>query len=288
MTYRQVTAPIEEPVTLAEAKASLRVDHDFEDALISALIASARNKVETDTERQLVTASWHLLRDGWPKASAITIAIPKVQAITAVQYMDSNGESQTLAPSNYFVDPHAEPGRLILKSGVVWPAISNQPNAITIRFTAGYGDASAVPEVAKQAIKLLVGHWFYNREAASDRRITAVEMAYESLIDSLRWRRHVLIEDADEIIRGSGTPSSSESATNSMTETVTINLIAEQWVSIPADQVHHITTIHDWRIRDSSGRDLTHTSETDFDGGHDLKIRSLSDVPNLTVSLEGV
>ena len=73
-----------------------------------------------------------------------------------------------------------------------------------------------------------------------------------------------------------------------MTETVTINLIADQWVSIPADQVHHITTIHDWRIRDSSGRDLTDSFESDFDGGLALRFFSLSDVSNLTVSLEGV
>ncbi|MCW5861278.1 MAG: head-tail connector protein, partial [Caldilineales bacterium] len=38
-------------------------------------------------------------------------------------------------------------------------------NAIHIRFEAGYGAASAVPTRYKQALKLLVGHWYENREA---------------------------------------------------------------------------------------------------------------------------
>ena len=40
-------------------------------------------------------------------------------------------------------------------------------NCVTVRFVAGYGAASAVPETVKAAIKLLVGHLYEHREAVT-------------------------------------------------------------------------------------------------------------------------
>ena len=53
-----VTAPTEEPVSLAEAKLHLRVDYTNDDVLIGALITAARQHAENDTRRALVTQTW--------------------------------------------------------------------------------------------------------------------------------------------------------------------------------------------------------------------------------------
>ena len=45
------------PVTLAEARLFLRVEHDAEDALIQTLIQAAQARVEADTGRVLDAAS---------------------------------------------------------------------------------------------------------------------------------------------------------------------------------------------------------------------------------------
>ena len=80
MPLQLVTPPAEEPVSLAEAKLHLRVDFPNEDALITALIAAARQAAETLTGRQLVTARWKLVLDSFPgprdvyKRQALSIA----------------------------------------------------------------------------------------------------------------------------------------------------------------------------------------------------------------------
>ena len=39
-----------------------------------------------------------------------------------------------------------------------------QQEAATVRFICGYGAAGAVPQAIKQAMLLLIGHYFNNRE----------------------------------------------------------------------------------------------------------------------------
>lgn len=58
-----ITAATVEPITLAQAKAHLRVAHDGDDALITAIIAAAREAVELETGRALAVASYEWTPD---------------------------------------------------------------------------------------------------------------------------------------------------------------------------------------------------------------------------------
>jgi uncharacterized phiE125 gp8 family phage protein len=159
------TAPASEPITTNEAKAHLRIDASDEDNLITGYITAARQLCELYARRALVTQTWDLSLEQWPGCDQIELPRPPLQSVTSISYIDSNGATSTLASSSYIVDTASEPGRVILAYGATWPTVTLRPGpAITVRYVAGYGAAAAVPELYKQALKLIVGHFFENRE----------------------------------------------------------------------------------------------------------------------------
>jgi len=182
MTTRLVTAPAEEPVTLAQARAHLQEPPTSQDAQILAMAFAAREHAETFTGRALVTQTWELLLDRFPSGREIELPFPPLQSVTSVKYIDPDGAEQTFASSNYHVDAAATPGRLRLKSTASWPAIAEQPNAVTVRFVAGYGGMAAVPFTIKAAILLVVGHLFAHREENQDFAVHAMPLGAERLL----------------------------------------------------------------------------------------------------------
>jgi uncharacterized phiE125 gp8 family phage protein len=86
--------------------------------------------------------------------------------VQSIVYSDTNGASQTVASSDYVVSTFDEPGRIALANGKSWPSTLEQINAVRVDYTAGYGaTADTVPEAIKQAMRMLVSHWYENREA---------------------------------------------------------------------------------------------------------------------------
>jgi uncharacterized phiE125 gp8 family phage protein len=156
--------PAEEPLSLIEAKNHLRVEAPEDDALIAALIAAARDQLEGETSRQLVTATWRLSLDCFP--AVIRLPISPVQSVSSIQYLDANEVLQTLSASVYVVDTDRKPARIAPAYGEVWPTTLPQINAVKVTFVAGYGTPAAVPESIKEALKLMIGHWYENREAS--------------------------------------------------------------------------------------------------------------------------
>jgi uncharacterized phiE125 gp8 family phage protein len=189
LTLTRTVEPAEEPVTLAEAKAHLRVDDTTEDAYISALITAARVHAESHTERQFITATYQLRLDEFPRRCSDIVRLPRplLIAVSAIAYTDEDGVAQTLDPSLYQVDAASLPGRVMPAYGAVWPTTQEILNAVTITFTAGYGAAAAVPLPIKHAIKLLASHWFENREPVVVGTITSeVPMTVKALLGPYR------------------------------------------------------------------------------------------------------
>lgn len=183
-------------VSLKDAKAHLRVDTDDEDATILALVDAATRHYQTVTRRQLVNATFKLTIDEWPTASwtedpyAYAIRIPRapLSSVSSVKYIDTNGTQQTLSASVYESDMAVEPGVVRLKYGQGWPSTRSQKDAIEVNFVAGYGTSDAsVPDDHRAAIKLLVAHWYENREASISGTIIAeVPLAFKALVMSTR------------------------------------------------------------------------------------------------------
>jgi uncharacterized phiE125 gp8 family phage protein len=182
MALKLITPQVIEPVTLEEAKSHCRIDDNSEDFLITSLIVAAREYCESFQNRAYITQTWQLWLDSWPAGSVIPIPRPPLQSVVDVKYYDTNDTEHALAAADYFVDNKSDPGRLILKA---WPAGVLRPtNGVCVEFTAGYGDdAEAVPQKVKQAMLLLIGHWYENREAAIAGTISReIEFAVRSLL----------------------------------------------------------------------------------------------------------
>lgn len=158
-----ITAPAAEPVTIIEAKNHLRVDMADDDALIQRCIVSARRWAEMYTRRAFVTQTWEAHYDRWPRA--FEVPLPPLQSVVQITWRTSDNALVVVPPATYVVDTVAIPGRVLLAPGQSWPGDSLWPvNPITLRFTAGYGAASAVPDDIKSAILLLTGHLYEHRE----------------------------------------------------------------------------------------------------------------------------
>jgi uncharacterized phiE125 gp8 family phage protein len=192
MAWKLVTAPATEPVTLAEAKAHLRVDLSDDDLLIESLVSAARAHIEDATGRALITQTWRLNLDNWPAADYIRLPRPPAQSVSSVVYTNSAGTAATLSSTTaYSVDTDSEPGRIVLRYGQTWPSVTLTPvNPIVITYIAGYGRAESVPQPLKQAVLLLVGHWYENREGSIvGAGVLASPIPFA--IDSLIWMNRI-------------------------------------------------------------------------------------------------
>lgn len=191
-----ITAPTEEPVSLTEAKAWLRVEHDADDVKVRMLVKAARGAIEKLSGRQLVTATWQMSLDSfpWPQGWAFLesplyfpdphqIRLPKapLQAVSQIQYVAMDGTLQTLDPSIYDVDTASDPGRIVLGMAKVWPVCKLTPAAVKITFVAGYGLPQAVPEELKTAIKMVAASFY--EHAGEDGNMQAIPPAALALVD---------------------------------------------------------------------------------------------------------
>lgn len=176
----RTSAPSVEPVTTAEAKAHCRIDSSDEDSYIDLLIELARDVIEDETSRRLITQTYKWKLNNWPLARRLDFPVLPIQSVTSIVYTDREGTSTTFATSNYIVDIDSEPARIVLKSGVLWPLPSLsllEANAIVITFVAGYGDAASdVPERLKHAMKMIISHVFENREETIPTAIRVEEL----------------------------------------------------------------------------------------------------------------
>ena len=172
------------PVSITEVKQHLRIDSadTTEDVYLLSLIASATRFVEDETGQQLSLAEAKLTLDRWPSGRELVLPKPPLNAVTGVFYTDPTGIEQTLSPAAYTVDATGKPGRIVLRPGQSWPATDGSANCIRIEFDAGYPTPDAVPSNLRHVILLQVGHWFENREAATDRTITEVPLTLRSIL----------------------------------------------------------------------------------------------------------
>lgn len=191
--YKVTTAPTAEPLTLAEAKAHLRVDFTDDDTLIEALIGAARAAAEQYTNRalmpQTITQVLHCFPYPTPRNpyAAIRLFCSPLISLTSLSYYDNQDSEQSLAvdpngivPAKVITVSTAEPATVspwLTNMPGGWPDTNyDRPDAVTLVYQAGYANAAAVPKPIKQAMLLMIGAWYERREDSAQNLPKASEM----------------------------------------------------------------------------------------------------------------
>lgn len=181
------TAPTGEPVTLAEAKAHLNVDSGDDDTYISTLISVATDQFETDTARAFVDRTYYLDLTAFPSGDEIELPMPPLDSVTSVKHFSTGSATSTVSSSVYGVDTSNEPGRIVLEASKDWPTDELRSyNGVRVEYKAGYGNATAVPELAKNGIKLLIGSMYEEREKAVTGTIRTKIPTYNNIVWALK------------------------------------------------------------------------------------------------------
>jgi uncharacterized phiE125 gp8 family phage protein len=194
--YRSLTrqtAPAVEPVTLAEAKAHLRVDTSTDDTYISTLITAAREWVEEYLDRALVHQQYVMRLDSFPYEFELPrppMAASGTTTTVSVTYTLGDDSTATLSATQYRVDRNSTPGVVRQLRAGTWPGNLDDQNAVTVTWWAGYGaSGTSVPAAIRHAILMLVGHWYDGaRSGVVVGSISKeIEFGVKSLLDSQRW-----------------------------------------------------------------------------------------------------
>lgn len=180
-------APTVEPVTLTEVKAHCRIDHSDDDTMLAGLTTAARVAIENETRRALITQTRTLSLSDFPHDDQL-IELPsgEIQSIISIAYTDGNGDSQTLSASAYALNGD----RVSLKFDQSWPDVQLAGLPVVITYVCGYADSGAspvdladnVPWAIKAAILMLIGHWYENREAATEGAMVDLPMGVKWLL----------------------------------------------------------------------------------------------------------
>lgn len=162
MIPRRVTAPIDPVVLLPDLKAHLRVDSNDDDDLIEALEKAAVAHLE-----------------GWRGILGRCIK----RQTWLVEY-DTAGAWRLPFPDVLEVSASAGDAKLGFDTLGAHVSITE---ACTVSMVCELPDDAL--ETVKLIIKLLVGHWYQNREASTELSLKDTPMAVDALLSPIKWRQ---------------------------------------------------------------------------------------------------
>lgn len=175
------TPPASEPITSDEAKKQLEIasSDTTHDAQLTLLIQAAREQWEHDTDSACLTQTLQVNLECF---YSDRIELPKrpIQSITEIAYYDSDDTTQTLSTDVYSLD--AARREIRLKSTQSWPITYDRWDAVTVTYVAGYASSALVPSIHKQAMLLLVAHYFENRDMLMSDAMQSMR-AYSNLVE---------------------------------------------------------------------------------------------------------
>lgn len=180
----------DEPISLDATKLHLRVIDSEEDALIGALITSARQLAEHETGMALIEQTRQVTLDSMLPFAGVMLEKLPVVSIESISYRQSTGELVVLAVDDYRLlqpgtyESWVEPG-----IGKCWPAVGKFTDAFQLVYKAGLADVELVPKAMKQWMLLQIGHWYEHRESVNIGNITSRLPNVNSLLDPYKvWK----------------------------------------------------------------------------------------------------
>ena len=143
----RITPPAVLPVSLAMAKANMRVDGDDMDSLITLWVQGITRKLEHDVGQVFMEQTWEVRLPSFPGLGE-PIALPHpAMEITAVKY-SAAGIEVPLAADAYRLNVGNYSSSLLAAAGAPWPAAGATDVVVTVK--CGYGSTpDKTPETAQ-------------------------------------------------------------------------------------------------------------------------------------------
>ena len=178
MTANLLTAPLVEPVTVAETKAYLKIEQDIEDELLRAFITTARVHLEHLTGKHLITQTWRLFIPG-PLSDRFTIPLQPLSAIVDAAILSDEGDLVSLSAEGLRIHQDRDPASIAnLASLALRP-----DQRLRLDVETGYGPAAEdVPEPLRLAMKIIIAEWFERRLIADPSQLPTLWAALKPLI----------------------------------------------------------------------------------------------------------
>ena len=152
--YSLETAPVAEPISVADAKTFLRVDGSDEDGIIGNLITAVRVQAENYLRRRLISQSWKVAFDGTAPAAVHLPYLP-AQSVTSVTLKTRAGIETVMDSERYYLTA----GNEVLMFDTYLCS-----HLIEVVYVAGYGDSSSdVPEPIRQGMLQQIGYFYEGR-----------------------------------------------------------------------------------------------------------------------------
>ncbi len=183
MTPILLAGPALEPLSLDEMRVYLRLETSEEDGLVLSLIKAARNAVEQGARRALIAQKWRLRLPRLPREATLRLPISPILSLDAVRSFDALGNPVLLDLALFQLDGST----LCLSPSLLSANGSGGP--VEIDLTAGFGtQATDVPDALRQAMRMLVAHYYEHRaDALHEEHVAHFPAAIAAAVAP--WRR---------------------------------------------------------------------------------------------------
>lgn len=148
-----------------------------EDALIVSACNSGRRVAQHNSDRAVGEQTIDATLDAFPRGPIVLPLGPATVVLRVAYAAEVNGtvQEQLLPASAYLLEQRG--GRSLLHPLDGWPTAARVVGAVTVRYLAG-----DMPDAVRQAILLLVGHYYRNRQAVTDKQTQVLMHGVDALL----------------------------------------------------------------------------------------------------------
>ena len=175
-------------VPLVNAKLYLRVDHSSEDTLITSLIKSVQEYMESYTSRAITNNTYKYIYDfkvGEYFGVFIKTRIGLISSLDSIKTYNSDQTETTYQATDFVYINDNQESKIIKKDGTVINIGDRFYAPLEIIFKAGFS-TSNIPNDLMNCILKLLAHWYEYRESISPENMQDIPNSAINILNKYR------------------------------------------------------------------------------------------------------